>query len=200
MSMNANSIWNFAEKHPFLFYSCVSSIVGGTVKIVRTLKGEPKPVAVAVSDVAADKVKAAVKDAVSTATDKLLEVKKDEDMSSDADKDKDTGMPCAIGADLSQGDDFLYTYEPDVPPEADKDFCIFQIINMVNMDGFLKEAEDYCKLWGNIPIAEIRAYESHNDGHELRDCDYDWGWTAEEFLEKRRLVNDYLILPRAHKL
>ena len=185
MSMNTNSIWNFAEKHPFLFYSCVSSIVGGTVKIVRTLKGEPEPVSVTVSDAAADKVKTAVKDVVNKASDKLLG-----ETSADAENE--------------QGDDAHSNEKPYIPPEGVEDFCSFRVDDIAR---FIESASGYCELWGNIPLAEVLFYDVSSDHERVEPeaGDYDWGWTDEEFMNGYKILNiadntGWILLPRPHKL
>lgn len=175
--MSNINVWSFAEKHPFLFYSCVSSLAGATVKIVRTLKGEPKPVSVTVSDVVADKTRAAVKEAVKSASEKLLT------------EDKKT--------DISVKED----PEEIIPVEASQKYIVYELHGNgehATTEDILTEFEEYIDLWSDLPMSEVKAFTSQ--AAEITPVDYEWGWSKEEWENEYTLYGNMLILPPPHKL
>lgn len=175
--MSNINVWSFAEKHPFLFYSCVSSLAGATVKIVRTLKGEPKPVSVTVSDIVADKTRDKLQEAVKSASDKLLtEVKK-----TDILKEEDA--------------------EKIVPVEAGQHYVVYELRGIgehATTEDILNEFTGYIDLWNDLPMSEVKAFTSQ--AAEIAPVDYEWGWSKEEYENEYTLYGNVLILPPPHKL
>lgn len=175
--MSNINVWSFAEKHPFLFYSCVSSLAGATVKIVRTLKGEPKPVSVTVSDVVADKTRAAVKEAVKSASEKLLT----EDKKTDILKEEDT--------------------EEIIPVEAGQHYVVYELHGNgehATTADILNEFSKYIDLWNDLPMSEVKTFT--NQASKIFPVDYEWGWSKDEWENEYTLCDNVLILPPPHKL